>query len=294
MGWDNFVIIDEATGEALAELDWHSAPRMLHEQAIYQHDARQYQVERLDHENHKAYVRAVEPDYFTTALTHVKVKVLDSEASGALVPMARGSTAPTGGVTASWGEVAITEKVVGYKKVKFHTHENAGYGDVRLPEVDMHTTAFWLTLPAAGAAELGHAVAVEAMRGLSHALELVATLALMCDPRDLGRAIEDGSSGESQSFAVTAYLYDAVPGGVGLSERIHERASDLVLQAAELIAACPCPLGCPCCVGATAAAAAPERPRAGMDRKGAVVQLLGQLSLTSSRSIEPARAACPT
>ncbi len=56
VGWDNFVIIDRATGSALAELDWRATPTMLHEQAIYQHDGEQYQVERLDWENHKAFV----------------------------------------------------------------------------------------------------------------------------------------------------------------------------------------------------------------------------------------------
>ena len=57
----------------------------------------------------------------------------------------------TGTCTLSWGEVSVVEKVVGYKKIKFHTHENAGYGDVRLPDMQMHTTAFWVTLPASAA-----------------------------------------------------------------------------------------------------------------------------------------------
>ncbi len=70
IGWDNFVIIDVATDQSIAELDYRATHTMLHEQAIYQHDAEQYQVERLDFENHKAFVRSVEPDYFTTALTY--------------------------------------------------------------------------------------------------------------------------------------------------------------------------------------------------------------------------------
>src|SRR5690606_27855916 len=77
IGWDNFVIIDQATNKTLAELDWRSAHTMLHEQAIYQHDAEQYQVERLDYDNHKAFVRRVVPDYFTTALTYRDVEVIE-------------------------------------------------------------------------------------------------------------------------------------------------------------------------------------------------------------------------
>src|SRR5204863_1561931 len=129
VGWDNFVIVDLETGQSLAELDWRASHTMLHEQAIYQHDAEQYQVEKLDFDDHKAFVRKVEPDYFTTALTYRTVDVLDEHAVAAFGP-SRNSGQPAIG----WGEVKVIEKVTGYKKVKFFTHENAGYGDVHLPE----------------------------------------------------------------------------------------------------------------------------------------------------------------
>jgi DEAD/DEAH box helicase domain-containing protein len=289
VGWDNFVIVDTATDEALAELDWHSAPRMLHEQAIYQHDGHQYQVEKLDYENHKAFVRQVEPDYFTTALVHVKVKVIQQEA---LLPPPH--KAPGEGVceTLGWGEVAITEQVVGYKKVKFHTHENAGYGDVRLPEVDMHTTAFWITLAPELCAVMGRATAIEGLAGLAHALELMVTLALMCDPHDIGRAIEDGApDDDAGTFAATAYLYDTVPGGIGLSERIFGRAADLLERARRLVSACPCPNGCPSCVGATAAAAH-LLPVSGPTRKYATLALFERLAPRDQAAGRAILAAC--
>ena len=72
ISWDNFVIVDVDDNVTLAELDFRSTHTMLHEQAIYQHDAAQYQVERLDYENHKAFVRRVEPDYFTTFISSRK------------------------------------------------------------------------------------------------------------------------------------------------------------------------------------------------------------------------------
>lgn len=250
IGWDNFVIINVASGEAIAELDWHSTPTMLHEQAIYQHEGEQYQVERLDFENHKAYVRKVVPDYFTTAMRHQKVRVLEERVLSPLADSQGVARASLG-----WGEISVVEKVVGYKKVKFHTHENAGYGDVRLPESEMHTTGFWLTLSEELCTELGRAVAIEGLTGLSNALELVATLALMCDPHDISRALGDAAPQEGgATFEATAYLFDNVPCGVGLAERIHERAFELLARAAELVADCPCDLGCPSCVGATALA----------------------------------------
>jgi len=256
VGWDNFVIVDLDTDKSLAELDFRSAHTMLHEQAIYQHDAEQYQVEKLDYDDHKAFVRKVLPDYFTTALTYRTVQVLDVTKAGAL---GRGAT-PIG-----WGEVKVVERVTGYKKVKFFTHENAGYGDVNLPELQMHTTSFWLTLPEGEVEALGapRAEVVEALRGAGVALEAVATLALMCEPSDIGRTLGDGTgdehsaslpgrdphSGRTGGLDPTVFLFDAIPGGVGLAERIFERAASLVDSARELIRGCPCDRGCPACIG---------------------------------------------
>lgn len=255
VGWDNFVIIDRSHGRALAELDFRSTHTMLHEQAIYQHDGEQYQVERLDYENHKAFVTKVEPDYFTTALTRRKVTVLDESARSSL-----------GRALIAWGEVSVVEKVVGYKKIKFHTHENAGYGEVRLPDMQMHTTSFWLTVPEAVCEELGmgRAAAIDGLRGIGIALETAATLALMCDPRDIGQTLGDknddgspmpsapqgGSDLDANGFDPTVFLFDNIPGGVGLAERIYEQAGELVARARQLIRSCSCTDGCPLCVGA--------------------------------------------
>lgn len=276
IGWDNFVIVEQgAPGRpeerTIGELDYRAAHTMLHEQAIYQQDAEQYQVERLDFENHKAYVRKVEPDYFTTALTYRTVSVLDTNAKR-----------QTGRVLEGWGEVKVLEKVTGYKKIKFFTHENSGYGDVHLPEMEMHTTSYFVTVPESFLAEIDapRPLLVDALRGFGHALETVATLALMCDPRDLGQSLGDGEqedlAGENGRTLVvpagreptklaksagrdartgeldpTLFLFDAQAGGVGLAERIYEIAPLLFTRAQGLINLCPCTFGCPACVGPT-------------------------------------------
>ena len=254
IGWDNFVIIDVATGKSLAELDWRAAHTMLHEQAIYQHDAEQFQVERLDYDNHKAYVRRVEPDYYTTALTYRIVSVLDQNASRS-----------QGSATLGWGEVKVIEKVTGYKKIKFFTHENAGYGDVHLPEIQLHTTSFWLTIPEEliGILGLPRATVVDGLRGVGQALETIATLALMCEPRDLNRTLGDGGNqatvepgrdpfgGRTGGLNPTVFIFDAHPGGVGLAQRLFERCSELVERTRLLISGCSCQTGCPACVGPT-------------------------------------------
>lgn len=251
IGWDNFVIIDVGTNVTIGELDWRAAHTMLHEQAIYQQDAEQYQVEKLDFDNHKAFVRRVEPDYFTTALTYRTVSVIEPQEQGTL-----------GAARIGFGEVKVLEKVTGYKKIKFFTHENAGYGDVHLPEIQMHTQSFWLTLPEQVIEGLPQtrAATIAGLRGIGHALEAVSSLALMCDPRDLNRTLGDGGSdadapgrdpfaGKMGGFDPTLFIFDATAGGIGLSIRIYEQCEELLRRAARLIHGCTCRGGCPACVG---------------------------------------------
>jgi DEAD/DEAH box helicase domain-containing protein len=242
IGWDNFVIIDLSTDKTIAEMDWRSTHTMLHEQAIYQHEGRQFQVERLDFENHKAFVRPVEPDYYTDAMTFTKVTVM-SRANEAKAPTHELGT----------GDVSVVERVVGYKKIKFHTHENVGYGDVRLPEMQMHTTAVWLTVPEATLTSLvaPRPDVMDALRGLLSAMHTVAAVGLMVDPRDLGQCVggRDGDGHGSTLFDPTLYLYDHVPGGVGLASRLFDEREALLRRTRDLLDGCACDEGCPACVG---------------------------------------------
>jgi DEAD/DEAH box helicase domain-containing protein len=286
IGWDNFVIVDVETNQSIAELDFRATHTMLHEQAIYQHDAEQYQVERLDFENHKAFVRKVLPDYFTTALTYRTVAVIEERAQHEL-----------GRARLGIGDVKVVEKVTGYKKIKFFTHENAGYGDVHLPEMQMHTTSFWLTLPEGVLSTLPYprATVIDGLRGIGRALETVSTLAMMCDPRDLGQTLGDGGlpggagalaapgrdfhAGRTGGFDPTVFLFDAHPGGVGLAERLFERAPELLDDARLLIETCACPSGCPACVG----------PAEEGSRKRVALHILNALELRHATP-RPARA----
>jgi len=253
--WDNFVIVEQPLQKTIAEMDFRSTHTMLHEQAIYQHEGRQYQVERLDYDNHKAFVRQVAPDYYTTAMTHVKVAVMAEEMNASL-ELGTGLEVPVG-----FGEVDVVEKVVGFKKIKFHTHENVGYGEVNLPQVEKPTTAFWIVVPSAlfTRVDAPRAVVLDALAGMQGALHAVASVGLMMDPNDLGRAlVEEPGVGEAPAaaqpvgtkhFEPVLYLYDSVAGGVGLAPRLFEERNELVLRAHRLVASCSCRDGCPSCVG---------------------------------------------
>lgn len=183
---DNFIIID-VTGapNVIGEVDFTSALVFLHEKAIYIHGGQQFHVEHLDFKERKAYVKQVDVDYYTDAIRYTQVRVL--EATQTSEPPATAASANSH----SHGDVLVRSQVVGFKKIKFFTNENIGDGKLELPENEMHTTSYWITLERALLESLPYCVSERqsGMFGLLHALASVATLLLMCDGRDLGTAI---------------------------------------------------------------------------------------------------------
>jgi DEAD/DEAH box helicase domain-containing protein len=263
-------------------MDFRSAHTMLHDQAIYQHEGEQYQVERLDLENHKAYVRKVEPDYYTTAMSRVGVSVLTED------ERARGPTATSERLSFGLGDISVVETVVGFKKIKFHSHENVGYGEVHLPEMEMHTTACWITFSETLIGELPwlRPVVIDALRGLAGAIHTVAAVGLMIDPRDLGRTLGyrqeagappgvnnlAGGADDAAGFDPTVFLYDAIAGGVGLAPRLFDERAELLRRARVLVEGCGCRDGCPACIGPALGAEV-----AGQRRRIALAILAGAL-----------------
>jgi len=239
---DNFVVVD-TTGEpnVIAEVSFPTALTTLHEKAIYLHEARQYQVERFDYGERKAYVKRVESDYYTDAIDYTQVKVLE-EFEGEMLAGAR----------RVHGDVRVNRQIVGFKKIKFYTSENVGAGKLSMPEQEMHSTAFWLHFPAEFLSRFSAYTPAEkqsGIAGLGNALRTVAALLVMCDPRDLGVALSEDISGGLETFEPNLYLYDMYPGGVGQSAPLYRLAPRLLRQTAELLAACGCEAGCPSCVG---------------------------------------------
>jgi DEAD/DEAH box helicase domain-containing protein len=253
---ENVVIIDTTPNlpRVLGEVDLFSAQVLVHERAIYLHESQQFYVDRLDWGEKKAYVHRVDVDHYTYANRAVTLKPLDVFAE-----------APARGGRRIHGEVMVASLVTLFKKLKFVTDENVGWGPIDLPELELQTTAYWLTAEDA-ARGWRRADLDVALLGAGRALQTVAAVLLMVDPRDLGLVTQVRSPHQE---APTIYLYEAMPGGVGLSERLWQRHEELVAAAAELIAGCDCEAGCPACTG--------PRLEPEFDPKQLALRLLAQL-----------------
>lgn len=262
----NFVVIDITDGKqnVIAEVDYSSAPMTIYEGAIYLIQAAPYQVEKLDWEGRKAYLRRTRADYYTDAIDYTKLKVLDS--------FERDAAAHS---QAARGEVHVVRRVAGYKKIRYYTHENIGYGKINLPDHEMHTSAVWWQIEPAvlEAAFASRQQALDGFLGAAHAMHCVAALRVMAEPHDLGRAVGDGDATwfatvgphgrgqlrggdgteldiESQArFRPAVFLYDNYPGGVGLSAPLFDQRARVATDARHMVANCGCSYGCPSCVG---------------------------------------------
>ncbi|MDD5232141.1 MAG: DEAD/DEAH box helicase [Syntrophales bacterium] len=258
---ENVVVVDvtEKGGRrVIAEVDWDSAFTTVHEHAIYMVESEQYHVDRLDLDRREAHVRKVDVDYYTDAMTYTDIRVLDGF-----------ETKQDGNAVVEHGEVKVSRKVVGYKKIKFYTAENVGYGEVSLPEREMHTTSYWFTLPLAMLDTLPYTRAemIDGLCGLAYAVHHIAAMILMADIRDMDRCVADRSgrwfvhfgpggrkpasagSDSPENFDPTVFIYDAYPGGIGFSDLLFRIHRDILAAAFRLISSCPCAAGCPGCVG---------------------------------------------
>ncbi|ODB97804.1 DEAD/DEAH box helicase [Candidatus Thiodiazotropha endoloripes] len=262
----NFVVIDTTDGEKriIAEVDYSSAPMTLYEGAIYMIQSMPYQVEKLDWEGRKAFVTQTKADYYTDAIDYTRLKILQNFESQAHFRY-----------QVSQGEVHLVTRVAGYKKIRYYTHENVGYGKIDLPDQEMHTTAVWWQINpiALDQAFASRQAALDGFLGAGYAMHVIATMRMLSEPRDIGRAVGDGQdrwyaslensgrgtlsdrSGQNidpaslEQFTPTLFLYDNYPGGIGITNPLYEIRTRIVADARNLVESCDCACGCPGCIG---------------------------------------------
>ncbi|MCG6536666.1 MAG: DUF1998 domain-containing protein, partial [Syntrophales bacterium LBB04] len=267
---ENFVVMDmDAENRVIAEVDYTAAPSTLYEDAIYLCEAQSYHVKKLDYAQRKAYVRKVDVEYYTDAITGTKVRVLDSFAREESEELVK-----------EHGEVHVAWKVSGFKKIKFSTRENAGYGPVTLPDQEMHTTSYWFTLKRNFLNEMNisRAQLIDGLLGIAYLLHHTAPFLLMCDIRDIHRSVGDrgarwfvvspqqgrgkytpgmveGDDGREipldqlDTFEPAIFIYDYYPGGIGFSPLLFDFHEVLLSRSLSVIENCICTSGCPSCIG---------------------------------------------
>jgi DEAD/DEAH box helicase domain-containing protein len=234
---ENVVIIDQSdivNVRVIGEMDRFSALTLLHEEAIYLHQGIQFQVEKLDWEEKKAFVREVSVDYYTDANLAVALKVLEMD-----------KNRNTARIEIGYGDVSVVAMATIFKKIKFETHENIGSGPISLPEQELHTSSTWISLNRERSG-LSEERLDQGLMGMAHALKHIAPLFVMCDSQDIHVVPQVKAS---HNELPTIFFYDRYPGGIGLSEQIYEGIETVLMETKKMITNCPCEQGCPSCIG---------------------------------------------
>ncbi|MEG7377746.1 ATP-dependent helicase MrfA [Bacillus subtilis] len=254
---ENVVIVDQsdiANVRIIGEMDRFSAITLLHDEAIYLHEGVQYQVEKLDWDHKKAYVRNVDVEYYTDANLAVQLKVLEVD-----------KTNEKSSMSLHYGDVTVNALPTIFKKIKMTTFENIGSGPIHLPEEELHTSAAWLEIKTADE-DIGEKTLEQLLLGISNVLQHIVPVYIMCDRNDVHVVSQIKAA---HTGLPTIFLYDHYPGGIGLAEEVYKRFLDINEAAKQLIKQCPCHDGCPSCIGTEIE---------GIKAKERILQLLDQMS----------------
>ncbi|HEY2219457.1 MAG TPA: DEAD/DEAH box helicase [Gaiellaceae bacterium] len=232
---DAFTIVDGATGSVLGVAERSRAYSTVHPGAVYLHLGESYLVRELDERALRAVVEPIAVDWYT------QVK---KETQTAIVRPLREERRL--GLPLVFGEIEVTEQVVGYERKTIRSQERIELVALELPPSSFATEAIWYVPEPEQLDDLGD---MPRLLGTLHAAEhaMIAMLPLwaMCDRWDIGGL---STNIHPQTERPTVFIYDGHAGGVGIAERGFEEFEGWVADTATMIAGCACHDGCPSCV----------------------------------------------
>jgi DEAD/DEAH box helicase domain-containing protein len=231
-----YTIVNAQPGEVIGTADEHRAFATLHPGAVYLHMGEQFLVRELDLTRGVAAVDPANPDHYTQARDVTDIEIVRELERGAL-----------GDVGVSFGDVLVTDRVVGFVRKLVSTNEIVDEESLDLPPQHLETRALWLTIPAGviSAASVTPRQLPGAIHAAEHAAIGLMPLIATCDRWDLGGV---STPMHPDTGLTTIFVHDAYPGGAGISERGFRHVERLLAATLETIRQCPCSVGCPSCV----------------------------------------------
>ena len=233
---DSVAVVEASSGEMLGTVEAERAFTTVHPGAVYLHFGRSYEVRELDVDGRRAIVDPFDGDWYTQPKKETEVFVEEVT-----------ERREVGGIELCFGEVSVTEQVMGFQRKSLSDHEVIEMILLELPEQNFPTQALWYALPdeLAGPAALGPDAQLGALHATEHSQIAVLPLLAMCDRWDIGGL---STNIHFQTGLPTIFIYDGHPGGVGIARQGFERFDRLVGDASRLVGECPCRAGCPSCV----------------------------------------------
>ncbi len=234
---DPIELRDAERGHVIEQLSATRAPFEVYPGAIYLHQGDAYLVERLGERIAEA--RRAQVNYYTQTREETSIRIERVREQRRV--------GPNGQIELSLGVVEVTRQVTGYRRKEHYTEALLSEHDLNLPPQVFRTIAVWWTVPeqVCEAVEEHCDELVDALHAMEHAAIGLLPLFAQCDRADIGGLSTDVHVGTGMP---TIFVYDGVPGGVGIAQVGYEQAEDWWAQTRALLLECSCIDGCPSCI----------------------------------------------
>ncbi|MFP4516837.1 MAG: DEAD/DEAH box helicase [Desulfovibrionales bacterium] len=229
-------IFDTKTREHIGEIDLFRSFSETHPGAVYLHRGQTYVVDALEPETGSVFAHKDKVHYFTRARQEKETEILEVTARR-----------PVHGTFVSCGRIRVTARVTGYEKRLVKGQRLLAVVPLDLPPLTFETFGLWIEVPDPVRIDLEQRYMhfMGGIHAVEHAAIGILPLLILTDRNDLG-GISTPMHHQAGSAAV--FIYDGMPGGVGLTMQAFERAEELLSRTLQVILRCPCETGCPSCV----------------------------------------------
>ncbi len=231
-----FTIVDHDTGDHRGEVDGFRAFRETHPGAVYLHMGKTFRVETFDPGAQMVTVRPANPVYYTRVRADKQTEIMAVDLEKQVFS-----------TRICFGRLKVTDQVIGYEKIHIYGKKRINIMPLSLPPQVFETQGIWIEIPSAVQADVENEFLhfMGGIHALEHAMIGICPLLILTDRNDFG-GISTPFHPQVQLPAV--FVYDAFPGGIGLSRQAYHLADEMLRKTLETVTDCPCSNGCPSCV----------------------------------------------
>ncbi len=225
---------DADSGRTIEQLSASRAAFEVYPGAVYLHQGDSYVVNTLNRAHADA--RRTQVNYYTQPREETDIEIERVQQQRTVGP-----------ATLHLGVVQVTRFITGYRRKEHYSEAVLSEHDLSLPPQTFRTIAVWWTVPEDVCRRVEQACSdvQDALHAMEHAAIGLLPFFAQCDRADIGGL---SIALHPETGAATIFVYDGVPGGVGIAQVGFEQAEEWWAQTRALLMDCPCADGCPACI----------------------------------------------